>query len=324
MFQSKEIPSADIPIFSIGGSINTNMKMPPADVPVFSIGGRNKSKYIEEYGNPTSSDYRVLNHPKLKSVFLSNKYINLVNLSTYGYSLKKNDDVRHDALKLAMGKNDLPPIYLELYLLASDSNQKTKKIINRDISYMKQLYKKSKNHQKGGIDDSDTCDTEFELIDLPEKKITITIYEKHKLANREIIFYTLGPTDINQIHKLDIAYLDSDQTMAETEKKIKDNPDLLIGIKSDTILQGYCQYKPTETINTVKIVWFCANKSYGTPLYKFIEKYFLMNGYHEIILTVSLIDTYAIRRLNFWNKMEFQSYEINNETNSIYMRKIIN
>ena len=347
----------------------------PADIPIFSIGGSSRSetvsdntiKFLEEYGNPTESEHRPNSKQKTnlyggKKPVLSTpneeKVRNLINLTAYGYSLKNNSVSRHNSLRLAIIKNNLPIVYHDLYLLAHDSSDlKNKQIINKDIMYMKKLHKKIKKiHQKGGLlnNKSDT-DDEFELVNLPEEKISTkkiivqtinqntncdpngkchiknTIYEKHQFDDREIIFYTLTIDDADQIHELDIKYLDSDQTIQQTREKIDKNPNLLIGIKSNGILQGYCHYKfftetneANETENFVKIVWFNANKSYGTPLYKFMEKYFLINGYNKVILTVSLKGSYAIRRLNFWNKMEFETKNINNTHNEIYMSKIIN
>ena len=148
------------------------------------------------------------------------------------------------------------------------------------------------------------------------------IYESHIVDDREIIFYTLGEKDADQILELDKMYLDSDQYKNSVMEKIIDNRGLLIGIKVDNILQGYCQYEPLENLE-VKIVWFCANKGYGTPLYTFIEKYFRLNDFTRVVLVVSLEGSYSTRRINFWYRMGFNTYETLPEKNKIHMEKNI-
>src|SRR5690606_16657634 len=120
------------------------------------------------------------------------------------------------------------------------------------------------------------------------------------IDGRIVEFSTLEDSDADQILALDVKYLDSDADINSTLNKIRDNPGLLIGIKIDDQLEGYCQYNPLENNNHVKIVWFCANKGYGTLLYKFMEKYFKLASYTKIFIIVSLEGSYATTRLNFW------------------------
>lgn len=148
------------------------------------------------------------------------------------------------------------------------------------------------------------------------------IYEMHNVDGKEIVYYTLEEADVDNILALDKMYLDSDRTREAVLENLKNNPGLLIGIKINGTLQGYCQYEPIESME-VKIVWFCANKGSGTALYTFIEKYFKLNNYTKIILDVSLIGSFATRRINFWYQMGFTTYESIPEKNKVHMEKNI-
>jgi hypothetical protein len=242
-----------------------------------------------------------------------------------GYTPNSNIQTRHKYLLQAIEKNGFPNVYRELYLFKNND------IVAEDINYMKKI------HQKGGIKESMT-DYQFKQVDLPEKveqvikketycangtcKDKNSVYELHQFNDKQIIFYTLGISDVEQVHELDLAYLDSDQTLESAKEKIEKNKGKLIGIKANDKLQGYCQYAPSEN-SIVKMVWFCANKSYGTPLYQFMEKYFKVNEYEHIILVCSLEGSYAIRRLNFWTKMGFRVDKIDNTKHKLYMQKDI-
>jgi hypothetical protein len=148
------------------------------------------------------------------------------------------------------------------------------------------------------------------------------IYEEHIVDDKHVLFYTLGKTDVDQILELDKKYLDSDIDSQTVMQKIINNPGLFIGIKIDNILEGYCHYEPLENLE-VMIVWFCANKGFGTPLYLFMEKYFRMNDYTRIILVVSLEGSYSTRRINFWYSMGFLTYETHPEKKKVHMEKFI-
>ena len=216
---------------------------------------------------------------------------------------------------------------------------------------------KKKRNQRGGIDeqifidpitpigsdDSTISDDVVENISLPEQHIieidtvidrkevcdfkgkcsaSNNIYEMHEVDGKQVLYYTLDEKDVNDILKLDLLYLDSDRTSDDVLQNIQSNQGLLIGIKVDNKLVGYCQYKPLENMD-VKIVWFCANKGFGITLYVFIEKYFKMNDYVRIILIVSLEGSYATKRINFWFHMGFTTYETLPEKKKVYMEKFI-
>ena len=219
-------------------------------------------------------------------------------------------------------------------------NDRTK-MMGRDKPCSCENYRDLMKMVGGTNPDSSTDDTIIDLIDLPENISSIQvfdneenngvssnkIYEEHKIDDREIIFYTIDNTEknVDQILDLDLKYLDSDQTKQVVKSKIIENEKSgnIVGIKYNEILQGYCQFKPVEQ-SKVKIIWFCANKSFGTPLYMFMEKYLSMRGtFTMIILSVSLQGSYAVRRLNFWNKMGFVTSGIDTKINTIFMEKNI-
>lgn len=216
----------------------------------------------------------------------------------------------------------------------------------------KQNQRKNKRQRGGQIEDpltpildeiSETSDVVVNNIDLPEKKTvelnTITdeeeicdangkcrvrnvVYESHMVNSMEVVYYTLTEKDTDEILELDKLYYDSDLTREKVIKKIRDNPGLLIGIKVNDRLQGYCHYEPIGNLQ-VKIVWFCANKGYGTPLYLFMEKYFQRNNYQRVIIVVSLEGSYGLTRLNFWYAMGFVADAILPEEKKVKMHKDI-
>lgn len=166
------------------------------------------------------------------------------------------------------------------------------------------------------IDKQKICDQEGKC------DIRNIVYEMHEVNGKQILYYTLGERDVNDILELDKLYMDSDRDKNSVLQNILDNRGLLIGIKVDDRFQGYCQYEPHNNME-VKIIWFCANKGFGTPLYIFIEKYFTFNNYIKIILVVSLEGIYATRRINFWYLMGFTTYDTLPEKNKIHMEKTI-
>jgi len=191
-------------------------------------------------------------------------------------------------------------------------------------------------------DTSETSDIVIDNIELPERRVVEVniidrqkvcdsegvcgvrniVYEEHTVDGKKVVFYTLGEKDVDGILVLDKKYLDSDSDKNSTRQKITDNRGLLIGIKVDNVLEGYTQYEPLENLET-KIVWFCANKGFGTPLYTFLEKYFKMNDYTRIIITVSIEGSYATRRINFWYGMGFSVYETSPIEKKVQMEKNI-
>lgn len=238
-----------------------------------------------------------------------------------------------------------------------------KEIMNQDMEYMKKKYSKirekkgpahgtyvqrsRRRKQKGGVDnlneDLDDSDVVVDNVNLPEQTMVAVktqydtkevcdskgkcnditvVHESHNINGTKIMFYTLDTQDADSVLELDLNYFDSDETKEEAIEKLESNYGYLIGMKTDEKLQGYCQYKPIDN-ETVKIVWFCANKGYGTPLYSFMEKFFIRKKFSTIIIIVSLEGSYAVRRLNFWYDKGFSTYESKADDKKVLMEKKI-
>lgn len=222
--------------------------------------------------------------------------------------------------------------YKKKFSTMDENILRMRKTCNCENNYRKYDRDYAKMIGGAGLDSSD--DSVIELVDLPENKLQYAhtglshdaMYEKRTIANKEIIFRTIQNTDIDidQILDLDLKYLDSDRTRLDVQNNIIENKTSgnIVSIESDGIIQGYCQLEPIDK-SKIKIKWFCANKSYGTPLYMFMEKYLSIRGYEKIILSVSLEGSYNVRRLNFWNKMGFIAYEINAKINTVFMERVL-
>jgi len=199
---------------------------------------------------------------------------------------------------------------------------------NKNKNQTAGLIKQLNNLTREKDDDQTSSDNIVDYVYLPETKFKLnnvdnhSIYESHTVNGLEIVFYTLTESDVDDVLQLDKLYLDSDQTRESVSQNLSNNKKLLIGIKEGGHLQGYCQYKSNED-KSVKLIWFCANKTFGTPLYIFMEKYFEKNDYNKILITVSLYGQFAIRRLNFWYLVGFLTYDINQAESKIYMSKQI-
>lgn len=285
-----------------------------------------------------------------------------IHLTRYGYSIHKPESSRRAALRAASQDFNTLEVLRRLNLIRNyQAVPENKAIFSSDVEYMKKLYANIKkkdpaNRQKGGVtvdeileainesDDSPiTSDDSIDKIDLPEtktveEKIDIIeskeicrdgkcinnsiVYEAHNVNGRQVVYYTLTEKDIEQILELDRAYINSDTERDSILEKIQNNPGQLIGIKVDDKLQGYCQFKPLAN-KEVKIVWFCANKGFGTPLYTFMEKYFKVNDYVRIKVIVKMEGSNAIKRINFWYDKGFQTYKTDTDKNQISMEKFI-
>lgn len=246
-----------------------------------------------------------------------------INLAKYGYSFKNSDDSRRHALNMAIKKNNLRNVYYELYILGYNLPESNfKSIVGTDVAYLKQLYR-----QKGGTEND--SDVKFEIVNLSSSKKQCvngkcdskdTVYEKYQVNYREIIFRSLTADDEKEINRLDIKYLESGHVSVQIAKKLDKYAS--IGIIVDGILRGYCKYKFIG--DCVKIEWFYAGKSYRTPLFQFIEKYFSANNYNKIIIIVSLKGFADIYWLKFWNKMGFVPVAPDKKTDTkLYMSKNI-
>lgn len=267
-----------------------------------------------------------------------------IRLSRYGYNIHKPQANRRAALRAAINDNNTLVIYKRLNLLRNFQHMpENKEIFTQDVEYLKKLYSKirrTKPNQRGGDDAliAETSETSDNMMDIIKVKATFNrqkncdnsgncsiiniVHETHLVNGKQISYDTLEEKDADQILELDKLYLDSGYNKTTVLQKITDNRGLLIGIKIDDKLQGYCQYKPIDETG-IKIIWFCANKGFGTPLYIFLEKYFKLNAYTKIILTVSLEGQHSTRRINFWYTMGFSAYETLPENKKIRLEKNI-
>lgn len=262
-----------------------------------------------------------------------------IHLTKYGYGIHKSDKYRRTALKAASRDYGVLPVLRRLNLIRNyQAVPENKKIFTRDVEYLKNMYsrikKKRQKNMKGGNDDgdksSDTSDITVDYIDLPKKEKSKTtyfyqnkecekdtcivarhIYERHEVDGKEIIFYTIEANDIKEdtgeILKLAESCLTSQQEKENLINKIKKNLGLIVGIKINDKLQGYCQYEPLND-NDVMITYFCGNKGYRSPLYLFMSKFLKLSGYDKIILDIDKSDKLS-QELDFWHRMGFEKYE---------------
>lgn len=117
-------------------------------------------------------------------------------------------------------------------------------------------------------------------------------------------------------------FLDLNRNQEDVADNLTENKGLLLGIKANDKLQGYCQYEPQQD-DEVEIVWFCANQTFGTPLYIFMEKYFERNNYTKILLNIELDDRDVVRKLNLWYRVGFTCVDVELDVNIIRMEKSI-
>lgn len=249
-----------------------------------------------------------------------------LHLSNYGYSASIPEESRHRALRAAIrDTRDILLVERHLNLIRNyQAESHIKKTFGEDVDYLKQLYAKYKSHKmKGGsgqVEDSEIFVKE-EKCENGKCQQIITVKESHIVEKKEVVFYTLTLDDAEDIFKLDKEYLDSDITLDIVKEKLVANKNEFIGLRVDGSLEAYCQYK----LNTdAKLVWFCANKTYGTPLYQFMEKFFSKNDFEIIRLSISLEGSYNVRRLNFWIHMGFIIDAIDNEKHQLSGIKKIN
>ena len=284
-----------------------------------------------------------------------------IRLTRYGYGVHKPEAERRKALRAASNDFDTLKVYRRLNLIRNyQAVPEVKDIFSQDVEYMKKLYaniKKNKLKQRGGATNSEdtvdsdvsegsdsspiTSDISVEELNLPEnmkfkidtvlssKKICKNgtcnnydfIFESHIINGRQVIYYTLGEKDVDDVFEFDkMSYPDIDRNIVM--KKINNNSGLLIGMKVDDKLEGYCQFKLLEN-KEVEIVYFFANKGYRAALYIFVEKYFKMNDYVRIEIIVDMNTLDAAQQINFWYDMDYKIYKTQQDRNLFLMEKFI-
>lgn len=272
---------------------------------------------------------------------------NLVHLRDYGYSYKKSDADRHRALRDAAKDTDTLLVLRRMNLLRNyQAIPEIKDVFSEDVDYMSKFYQKEKNKrlkikQRGGIKNNESESISDSIVDELENEtnesfeqsfssqkicdesgnceVIKNVYEKHSVNGSEVIFYTLNEDDAEDIFELDQKLTHFKETLDEVKKRLVEYYGWIIGIKVNNKLEGYCHYEEL-TDKIVTIIWFYANKSYSTPLYTFMEKYFLMNDYQRIQVVINL-NLESAEKLNFWNKMDFN---IDREQDKfIYLSKLL-
>lgn len=74
-----------------------------------------------------------------------------IHLSDVGYAVHKSESARHRSLKRASKKNGALPVVRRLNLIRNltRSGSKNKKILSKDVEYVKKIYKQEKKkHSK--------------------------------------------------------------------------------------------------------------------------------------------------------------------------------
>ena len=233
-------------------------------------------------------------------------------------------------------------------------NSNAKLTMTSDVEYLKKLYAKYRethgplsgsyqDRMTGGgdpidfTDDSDSnsdsdSDVNINMIELPSSKIIskfesihkciddkcnhyITIYEKHKSDDKEIIFRNIKITDIAELTTI----LDKHNIVFNRDQLIIDlEHNEFIGIFVNEKLEGITKYN----IDMMKIHMsiFVANKPYGTTFIKFLEKFFEKNNYESMNIT---FDTEK-DNVRYINLMQENGMKINNiDKNKLTMSRFL-
>lgn len=235
---------------------------------------------------------------------------NKLHLRNYGYAIHKPEKERHQALIAASNDNSTLEVLRRLNLIRNyQAIPEIKKIFSKDVDFMKSLYaKRKKEHFRGGKNDRENYYEKQTFCDEDGDCHTVyRIYELHKVNNRQVLYYTLDKNDKNDILSLNNKYISIEQTDKEIIKDLKDNPELFIGIRVNGVLEGYFQYDIISS-STIKIIQFCANKGYGTPLMYFMDKFFNSIDYHRLIIEINMLEKNADKLIEFWKSKEFHEY----------------
>jgi GNAT superfamily N-acetyltransferase len=149
------------------------------------------------------------------------------------------------------------------------------------------------------------------------------IIEKYTINDKMITFRTLDENDMPQMLYLFQKYQYANATIDHIHEMYygdKSGMTYFIGIFDGKVMIGYTQIKIDDS--DIIIEWFCSDKGYGTTLFKFVYNYTKQNGFNGcMVLTASLKDKYAVRRINFWYKNGFQTTKIDNRKNILHMIK---
>lgn len=284
---------------------------------------------------------------------------NDMHLTKYGYRVHEPTAARHEALEKASEDNDPLTVLRRLNLIRNFQYvPENKETMSQDVDFMKDLYanykkthpnagrrgprsnsrrSRSRSKSQYGGDPMTSVTSATSDDHISETNISFTkeehcengtchtinrVNEQHMVDGKNVVFATLEKSDAEQVLKLDQQHADSNKTLQQVQDNLSKNYGRIIGIKIDGTLEGYCQYQEINR-SEVKLDWFCANKGYGSVLYNFMEKYFIRNNYHKIVMVVNLEGSYSVRRLNFWYEQGFKTYQTKLDDKKIHMEKDI-
>jgi len=244
------------------------------------------------------------------------KLNDIIHLSKYGYGVHKSESQRHLALRAASSDNNPLLVLHRLNLIRNyQAIPENKEIFSEDVEYMKKLYAKSKN-QKGGRKIESVMTTK-EICHDDKCEESDTVREIHTTTDKIVAYSTLSEDDIEQIQNFNQTFFNNNLSKSDIEDMLKENP--MIGIEINGILEGYCQYKLSESVAI--ITQFAANKGYGKNLYLFMERYFKHRDCSRILTTINRAnhDYQAGDQIEFWEKVDFHTVKSNDK--SISMEK---
>ena len=227
-----------------------------------------------------------------------------IHLSNYGYRTYNSKQIREKALRDASNEFGALPVLRHLNLLRNfQSTKHAKDIMNSDVEYMKSYYKRVK--QKGGNNEE------------PIIKKTINVREEHVTDNLHVIFSTLDEKDIDDMCNVND---DLNDKCKESIKKLIEQDNVnLVGLTVNDKLEGWAAVIDKEPMS---IIAFHVKKGYNQVLFKFIEKYAIMNNYQTInvLIDISKSDD-SVSKLNFWHRVGFMADKLIDNKNTILMFK---
>lgn len=250
-----------------------------------------------------------------------------IHLRNFGYSIHRPVNSRRRALRDASREYGVRAVLMRLNLERNyQAIPENKAIFTDDVEYMKDLYdpyRKSNSRtakydvwrnsnererirnpnnrprsQKGGVMTSRKYKQVYKCRNGVCANYS-SIHEVHRVNGREILFYTIDSEDDEDDftefnNHLGISNFDVDN-------------EFVIGLQIDDKLRGYCRYFYRN--KTVHITRFVVTKGYGVTLYTFLEKYFRLEGYDDIVVDVNTNDERLTRNAEFWRTLGFANHE---------------
>lgn len=233
-------------------------------------------------------------------------------LRTYGYSIKKSELSRHNALRRAIHATDILFVLRRLNLARNkQSTVAAKKIMTSDIEWLKKLEKKIgpvpggrkkfRDRMKGGFDVElveDTGSDEYEMVEAEvEDNGSLSIYESHTINDSEILFYSLTSDDISDILKL-TSEICPDVTEDIVQSYLSDNKWICVGLKKDTELKSMIAMMIND--DAVDVMLFCSMNGFTNIMISFVNNFSQKHGYSVIRTIVNTKSKDAHKYINAW------------------------